>query len=207
MANGSTRRQAWRRYYILPNLLNLAFLAMLGGMLARFKWLDVAAVARSLGDALPFHQFYLCLAVAMLVSRLIPISVFEIGSGAAALAHQLTRLGVSEGLVAGHVLLAALFSGVVFPLSGCCITVLKPGPGKRASGFAAGGAGRVLARYSEPREDLLLVDFLLGAGDGFLYEELEGEVEGIVLDEDVLAVGGEIAWQGNSASELDGAAL
>jgi len=91
-------------------------------------WLRVAAlsanylagycIAASLGIKTSFHLFYLCLAVGMLVSRVVPIGVFKIGSGSATVMYELTRLGVVKGQAGAYILLEALMAGIVLPTLG-----------------------------------------------------------------------------------------
>lgn len=69
------------------------------------------------------------------------------------------------------------------------------------------GGEEWLGAYSEVGERFLLVDLFLGAGNGFLDEELQRQVKGVVLHNDVLVARGEVAGEGHGAGQLNGAPL
>lgn len=94
---------------------------------ASVAYLAGYCLARSLGIALPPLLFYLCLAAATLVSRVVPISVFDIGSGSAVLARELSQLRVTRPQVSGYILMSALFSGVILPSLGAGLWFPKVG--------------------------------------------------------------------------------
>lgn len=102
-----------------PGRLLIPFLFHLASM--SLNYLAGHFIARSLGIALPLRLIYPCLAVAMMAVLLIPVSAFEIGSGAAVLTREFVLLRVPQGLIGAYVLLAALLSGVVIPCVGAAV--------------------------------------------------------------------------------------